>query len=146
MSLLKAYNNLNTRKRLEIQEDFLITIDKMMAEPQPEDETDLALIAEDTLLELVQLYSEYSVSYLTDVAHTLEEPRGANNSMKFMNSYIAEITNRAGVHYFNAEQGYSIIDKTVQLALDNNGLVTHDQVQDVINDIEESYVEETEEE
>jgi hypothetical protein len=56
MSLLKAYNNLNTRKRLEIQEDFLITIDKMMAEPQPEDETELALIAEDTLLELVQLY------------------------------------------------------------------------------------------
>jgi len=146
MSLLKGYNSLNTRKRSEVQEDFLLTIDKMMAEPQPEDETELCLIAEDTLLELVQLYAEYSVSYLRDVAQTLTEPKDANNTMKFMNSYIAEVTNRAGVHYFNAEQGYSIIDKAVQLALDNNGLVTHDEVQDIINDIEESYVEETEEE
>ena len=63
MSLLKAYNNLNTRKRLEIQEDFLITIDKMMAEPQPEDETELALIAEDTCLSLFN--STQSTAYRT---------------------------------------------------------------------------------
>lgn len=137
MSLFKAYHMMKARKRSEILEDFKIVIHHMMEDKH---------VSQTHLTKLVVLYAEYSTSYLAEVAVTFQEPKDANSTMKFMNSYIAEVTNKANLHYFNAEQGFSIIDKAVQAALDNNGLVTFDAVIDIINDIEESYKEETEEE
>ena len=61
--------------------------------------------------------------------------------MKFMNSYIATFVTEAGFHYYNKEQGFSIIDKAVQAALDTNGVVSEEQIDDFITEIEDSYVE-----
>ena len=138
MSLFKAYKLLSTRPRGVILEEFKAVIDEIMEDSDNVKPT--------SLTKLVCLYSEYSTSYLSEVAMTFQEPKDANATMKFMNSYIAEVTNRVNLHYFNAQQGFSIIDKSVQAALDNGGIVTFEAVQAIIKEIEDSYIEENEEE
>tara|TARA_B110000503_G_scaffold49386_1_gene80233 strand:- start:1112 stop:1531 length:420 start_codon:yes stop_codon:yes gene_type:complete len=138
MSLFKAYKLLNTRSRGVILEEFKAIIDEIMEDSDNVKPT--------SLTKLVCLYSEYSTSYLSEVVMTFQEPRDANATMKFMNSYIAEVTNKVNLHYFNAQQGFSIIDKSVQAALDNGGIVTFEAVQAIIKEIEDSYIEENEEE
>jgi len=96
----------------------------------------------DDVVSLVAFYAEYGVSYLKQVAYTFRDPSGAQETMKFMNSVIAEAVNEAGIHYYNKEHGYSIVDKAVQLALEGNGFADADDIRAVIAEIEESYIEE----
>lgn len=95
--------------------------------------------------ELVSLYTEYSICYLQSVAMTLDEPQGMASTMKFMNSLIAEFMNKANLHYFHMEEGYSIVDKAIQVALDGNGHISEVEVEEIIGEIELSYVEPEEE-
>jgi hypothetical protein len=60
--------------------------------------------------------------------------------MKFMNSYIAEACNVTGLHYFHMEGTFSIVDKAVQGALDNGGTISTEAVKAIIEEIEESYI------
>ena len=58
-----------------------------------------------------------------------------------MNSIIAEAVNAAGLHYFNLDRGFSLVDKAVQSGLDNNGIPKTDDILAIIQEIEESYIE-----
>jgi hypothetical protein len=98
-------------------------------------------VTQEDVLALVAFYAEYGVSYMTMIATSLEEPRGASETMKFMNSLIAEAVTAAGLHYFNLERGFSIVDKAVQSALDNGGVPSTQAIMDIIKEIEDSYIE-----
>jgi hypothetical protein len=131
MSLLKARKLLGeVRDFSDIQEDFLDVLDNL---------GDTVTLEE--LYQAVALYGEYGVAYMVDVANSLEDPTFASDTMKFMNSYIAEFCKAANVHYFNKEFGYSIVDKVVQDALDNAGKTSIDKVAGFVAEIELSYVE-----
>lgn len=134
MSLLKALKvDRNYPKYKELQVNFIDVVDTVLDVPTKTD-----------IIVLIRLYTDYSVKYLKEVAVTLEEPKGAQQTMKFMNSYIAECMTVAGLHYFHQE-GHTIIDKAVQHALSNNGDLKYDVIESIIDDIEASYVEKTEE-
>jgi alpha-N-acetylglucosamine transferase len=62
--------------------------------------------------------------------------------MKFMNSYIVSFLHELELHYYDKEQGYSVIDKAVQAALDNEGTVSVKEISNIVEEIEASYVEE----
>lgn len=133
MSLFKAYKNSSSVRTLEyIKKDFQHMFDAICHVDKVEVSDVVALVA---------FYAEYGVSYMTMISTSLEEPRMASNTMKFMNSIIAEAVNAAGLHYFNAEHGFSIIDKAVQSALDNGGVATTEAIMAIIDEIEASYVE-----
>ena len=137
MSLLKAYPlETDPARTLDlIKADFMSSVTAYMDEG---DEGDL-------IAEIIQYYTEYSILYLHHVATTLETPLGATDYMKFMNSYIVTILHEAELHYYNKAQGFSVIDKTVQQSLDNLTLVSVDEINIIMDEIEESYVEEEEE-
>lgn len=90
---------------------------------------------------LVQLYTDYSIQYLDRVARTLVQESSMRETMNLMNSYLAEVIKEAGLHYYNKEEGYSIIDKAVADAIDNEGVLKYNDIKDIITVIEESYVE-----
>tara|TARA_B110000908_G_scaffold27531_1_gene32305 strand:+ start:273 stop:731 length:459 start_codon:yes stop_codon:yes gene_type:complete len=135
MSLIKAYDlKLEKRRTFElIKADFITAVKGCMMLRSNIKREDLSF--------LIKYYAEYSCHYLKKVANTLEEPKGVSSTMKFMNSYIATFVTEAGFHYYNKEQGFSIIDKAVQAALDTNGVVSEEQIDDFITEIEDSYVE-----
>ena len=135
MSLFKAYNLiLGEEADLEvIEENFLEVVGNVA-------DTDKADMAD--VIAMVTLYATYSCSYLQYIATTLRDDEESSQTMKFMNSYIAETVNKAGLHYYNKEHGYSIIDKAVQAALDNGGTVSCGDVTAFIEEIEASYIEE----
>ena len=133
MSLLKAYMNTKTvRPRSEVVVDFKTMIEACVLSD---------IITKEDVATAIAFYAEYSLAYLTEVSQTLEDPVGAGSAMKFMNSYIAEFTNKAGLHYFDLDKGYSVVDKAVQLALDVGGFPPVVDVVAIIDAIEESYVE-----
>ena len=133
MSLLKAAR-LNKRINFEGVKDEFKTIF--------EDVCDLEYHTTiDDLADLVEIYAQYSVMYLTYVATTLEEPKEAQTTMKFMNSIIAEVTRMVGVHYYHAD-GHSIVDKPIQDLLDDK--LTILSIKEDIAAIEASYLEQEE--
>ena len=132
MSLLKAYNNINVvRPRDAVLEDFRTHLDGVLALDNNVTKEDVAVA--------IAFYAEYSLGYLTEVALTFKEPEGASSTMKFMNSFIAELMNLAGLRYFDLDKGYSVVDKAVQLALGVGGYPPMEAVLVIINDIEDSY-------
>jgi hypothetical protein len=98
-------------------------------------------VTKDDVVALVSVYASVGALYMWEVAVNLEDVPELKESMKFMNSFIAEAVGKAGLHYFEAEQGYSIVDKAVQQALDNNGVASVEAIEGFINEIEESYKE-----
>ena len=136
MSLIKAYkiDQFTNRTFEEVKNDFITAVHGCMMSPNEVTQEDISY--------LVQYYTEYSCLYLQAVAMTLEEPKGVSATMKYMNSYIATFVTEAGYHYYNKEQGYSIIDKAVQAALDNDGIVSEEQLYHIMTEIEDSYIEE----
>lgn len=133
MSLFKAFRNTNSVRTLNhIKKDFQVVFEQL---------ADKEEITREDVLALVAFYAEYGVSYMTMIATSLEEPRGASETMKFMNSLIAEAVSAAGLHYFNLERGFSIVDKAVQSALDNGGVPSTTAISDIIQEIEDSYIE-----
>lgn len=135
MSLIKAYKLKTDPSRdfEAIKADYITAVASCMMLKNALTKTDIAY--------LIKYYTEYSCLYLKQVATTLEEPKGVSATMKYMNSYIATFVTEAGLHYYNKEQGYSIIDKAVQAALDTDGIVTTKQIYDIITEIEKSYIE-----
>lgn len=93
---------------------------------------------------LVNIYVDYSIQYLDRVARTLEQATYMRDTMNLMNSYLAEVIAEAGLHYYNQEQGFSIIDKAVAVAIDNEGISNCEDIEQIIEDIEASYVVEEE--
>jgi len=124
MSLLKAreWINVDADSYSDLEQNFQIALDF-------ED------ISESLLASLIDIYAVYSVLYLREVAFTLKEPIGIQQTMKFMNSYIAEIAHKLKVPYFHKEEGYSLIDKAVQFVLDNGTQDSIDYVKDIMRDI-----------
>jgi hypothetical protein len=136
MSILKAYRaDFATRDADDILTSFQNTLEKAL---------DRGDLGRDEVVTLVAFYAEFGVAYLRQVAYTFRDPEGSQQSMKFMNSVIAEAVHEAGLHYYNKEHGYSLIDKAVQEALDNNGSVSVDVINHIIDDIEITYIEEEE--
>jgi hypothetical protein len=137
MSLFKAYKKTPPPRPLEtIKEEFLALFDEICSN---EDK-----VTPEELAGLIVIYTEYSVGYLQTVAATFVEPTGSAQTMKFMNSIIAEAVYEIGYHYFDKEKGYSIIDKTVQQALNTKKPITIDNVLNIIEVVELSHVEEEE--
>lgn len=135
MSLLKAFRKYAPTKELyDIADSFRDVLE----------EAGETLTKED-MVKLVGIYGEYGAGYMFEAATTLDEPYGASMTMKFMNSYIAEGCREAGLHYFNKEHGFSIVDKVVQANLDAGTAISPEEVEAFIDEIEESYVEEEEE-
>ena len=133
MSLFKAFNNPHSVRTLNhIKKDFQQVFEGISG---------LNNVTKEDVVALVAFYAEYGVSYMTMIATSLEEPRGASETMKFMNSIIAEAVTAAGLHYFNLERGFSIVDKAVQSGLDNGGRPLTDDIVKIIHEIEESYIE-----
>lgn len=134
MSLFNAYNLiLGEEADLEVLEENFLEVVGNVADTDKADMADV--------IAMVTLYATYSCSYLQYVATTLRDDVESSQTMKFMNSYIAETVNKAGLHYYNKEHGYSIIDKAVQAALNNGGTVSCGEVTEFIDEIEASYVE-----
>ena len=135
MSLLKTYRNpLVPRNLTEILNDFQGALYSIAQHT----------ISKEDVVTLVAFYAEYGVAYLDYIASTFEEPKGASDSMKFMNSVIAEAINEAGLHYYNKERGWSVVDKAIQASLDNGGMATTNDIIAILDEIEESYIEEEE--
>lgn len=136
MSLIKAYK-LKTQagRNLElIKGDFIGAVNSCFMKIDSVGATDIAY--------LVKYYAEYSAYYLREVAKNLREPKDAQQNMKFMNSYIATMLHEGKLHYFNKEQGFSIIDKAVQLALEKEyAQLEIEDIFAIIDEIETSYVE-----
>ena len=132
MSLLKLLKAEIPAKDVEvIKNDFLEVILTLQdSKAQTED-----------VICLVQLYTDYSIQYLDRVARTLVQESSMRETMNLMNSYLAEVIKDAELHYFNKEEGYSIIDKSVADAIDNEGVLKYNDIKDIITVIEESYVE-----
>ena len=144
MSLLKAYHiQLDPARTLElIKADFTAVIAAVMEGTK----NGTKFWKEELLAHLVIYYTEYSVTYLNHVSINLDEPSEATESMKFMNSYIVSLIHEAKLHYYDHAQGFSVIDKAVQKALDNHGFLTVSDVTEIFGVIEASYIEEEPEE
>ena len=132
-TLTKTYNMANPES---IKEDFKSSV-IISADSENVTPTQVA--------DLVALYAEYSICYLQAVAMTLDEPVGMQATMKFMNSLIAEFVHSASLHYYHMEGNYSIVDKAIQVALDGDGHISTEEVEDIIGDIELSHMEDPEE-
>lgn len=135
MSLLKTLtNNYKMDDAADIKDAFKSAIIEA---------TENENITPTNVADLVSLYAEYSVSYLQEVAMTLDEPVGMQATMKFMNSLIAEFMHSAKLHYYHMEGNYSIVDKAVQKALDGDGHITLEEVENIIGDIELSHIQDS---
>jgi hypothetical protein len=134
MSLLKArdWKNLDGDTYSDLEMSFQLALDNER-------------INESLLASLIDIYAVYSVLYLREVSLTLKEPLTIQQTMKFMNSYIAEIAHKIEVPYFHKEEGYSLIDKAVQFVLDNGTSDSTDYVKSIMENIVVKEVEEDEE-
>ena len=133
MSLFKAIKNEKSVRTLGvIKKDFKQVFEGLADQPE---------VTKEDVVALVAFYAEFGVSYMTMIATSLEEPRGASETMKFMNSIIAEAVTAAGLHYFNLARGFSIVDKAVQSGLDNGGKPSTADIIAIIDEIEDSYIE-----
>lgn len=132
MSLFKAYNLVRTEAFdvEQAKQDFINIVDTISL---ANDAT------RDDVCALVSIYAGISVDYLVEVATSLEDDPEMSATMKFMNSYVAEAIHMASLHYYHKEGTFSIIDKAVQAALDNDGLVTMAEVDAFLEEIEVSY-------
>lgn len=130
MSLLKANDLVVSNSYNKVKTDFLDVVNSIVGVPV---RTDCVV--------LVRLYTDYSIIYLADISQTLDEPKGVNQTMKYMYSYIAEIFTACDLKLFHKTDGYTIVDKTIQEALDNKGTITYEYIDKVITDIQNSYVE-----
>ena len=140
MSILKAYRaGFTTRNEEEILSDFQSAFEDAADRAEGETTT-LDVVA------LVAFYAEFGATYLRRAAYTLSEDTGASASMKFMNSIIAEVMHEAGLHYYNKEHGHSVVDRAVQLALDNDGVPTTEGIVAIIEEIEATHIPDEEEE
>lgn len=136
MSLLKAYNlNPSDLTVYEMTAKFS-DIYQDLADEKKFDAVSVAV--------LVNIYTDYACEYLRVSARTLTAPPEFDQTMKFMNSIIAEFVHLAGLHYFDLDRGYSIIDKALQKKLDNRG--GNVDVLAIIEEIEASYAEPQEDE
>lgn len=134
MSLFNAYNLiLGEEADLELLEENFLEVVGNIADTDKADMADV--------IAMVTIYASYSCNYLQYVATSLRDDPETSQTMKFMNSYIAETVSKAGLHYYNKEHGYSIIDKAVQAALNGDGTVSCGEVTEFIEEIEQSYVE-----
>jgi len=143
MSLIKALQNFSTsqlRDLSDIKEDFQAAFEWLAEDLKGDYQCSVNDVAT-----LVGLYAEYGAAYMALIAVTLEEPKDSSTTMKFMNSIIAEAVSKAGLHYFNLEHGFSIVDKAVQSAVDNGGIPLEKDILAVIQEIEDSYKEPSEE-
>lgn len=137
MSLVKAYNIKTQTRPLEvILGDFKEHIEGVFSLDNEVTKQDAAVA--------VSLYAEYSLSYLVEVANTFKEPKDASQTMRFMNSFLAEMMHLANLRYFELDKGYSIVDKAVQISLNHGGYPPLAEIIAVINDIEASYAVEDE--
>ena len=132
MSLLKAFDLVIEEPRSydELEADFLDVLEESRDDPD-----------KDTVVALLGLYATYSCKYLVDVATTLREPPEVSQSMKFMNSYVAEVVHKAGLHYYDRERSKSVVDLAMQKALDNGGFVSRKVMFDLLDEVEDSYIE-----
>lgn len=136
MSLIKARNfKVMAGRNLElIKGDFIGAVNGCFMAIDTLSPKDIAY--------LVKYYAEYSAYYLREVAKNLKEPKDSQQTMKFMNSYIATMMHEADLHYFNKEHGFSIIDKAVQMALEKDfAQLELEDIFNIIDEIEQSYVE-----
>lgn len=132
MSLIKAKNILvQNRESYDALRASFLEIVGSIYEDKP---------TRSDIIVLLSVYTSYSINYLIDVAETLVEPKNIQQTMKFMNSYIAEYYRLANLHYFHKE-GFTIIDKCIQNALDNDGKIFYETIDKLISEIEESYKE-----
>ena len=87
----------------------------------------------DDLRYLLGLYANYSALYLHEVSLTLVEPPRVNQTMKFMNSYIAEICHKLEIPYYHKEEGYTIIDKVLGLIFDSGtSIENYDDIEPIV--------------
>lgn len=137
MSLVKAYNIKTQTRPLEvILGDFKEHIEGVFSLDNEVTKQDAAVA--------VSLYAEYSLSYLVEVANTFKEPKDASQTMRFMNSFLAEMMHLANLRYFELDKGYSIVDKAVQITLDHGAYPPLSEIITVIDEIEASYAVEDE--
>lgn len=130
MSLFKTLKlDLVSKDTTTLEKTYLDILETITDKPMKED-----------VVSLLQLYVEYSIQYLDRVARTLKPQMDMEGTMKFMNSILAEVVHGAGLHYYHQE-GWTLIDKPLQFALDNGGDVTAEYINQIIDDIEASYVE-----
>lgn len=130
MSLLKTYrNDIVSRPMGTILDDFRAAAYNGT----------VGQVTREDVITLVAFYAEYAVAYLDRVAETFEPVKDASETMKFMNSFIAEAVNEAGLHYYNFEKGWSIVDRAVQAALDNGGVALVSDIAAVVAEIEASH-------
>jgi len=88
---------------------------------------------------LIGIYCNLSAKYIKDISTTLVDPEGVQTSMKYMNSYIAEVTNQLQLPYYHPEEGYTVIDKALQYVLDaGEPLIKTEYIEDIIKDFEDT--------
>lgn len=138
MSLLKAYKLEPTELTLHETASKFTRVYQELVDERQFNAVSVAV--------LVNLYTDYACEYLRISALTLKQPEGSDDTMKLMNSIIAEFVHLAHLHYFDLERGYSIIDKALQNKLDNNENACSGDVLKVIEEIEASYAEQQEDE
>ena len=129
MSLLTARRIMdnNTRGMEEVLENFQLAVDEYVADSN-----------KDKLYVLINLYSEMSYGYLLLTAIILQ-PSSYKDNLTYMNSLIVEACHEQGVKYFDREQGYSIIDKTVRYTLDNGVQVDTSYIVKIVEEMEAVY-------
>lgn len=132
MSLLKAYGTTlnDPRSYEELEGDFLDIVEECHEDPD-----------QGSVEAALAVYAAYSVRYLVDVAQTLTEPHEAQQTMKFMNSYIVEMVVGAGLHYYDKERSKSIVDLVVQEGIAGGGVVSRKKIRDMITEVEDSFLE-----
>lgn len=133
MSLIKGYKLNNKLRSVEdVKKDFMDHLDTVI-DVQPE-AIDIAV--------LVYYYTEISVIYVSKVASTLEDDKALQDTMRFMNSFLAELATTCEIKYYHKETGKTIIDEPLQDALNNGGKSSVPFILEVIENINNSYIEE----
>ena len=88
-----------------------------------------------TLAKVVDTYSNYSYVYLIEMSETLEANDKAKGRMVIMNSLIVEACKELDILYFDREQGYSIIDKSVAYVVREGIQFNCDYILDIITEM-----------
>lgn len=115
MSILKAYK-IENKDMVElnyetIKEEFKLIMGEAITTTD-DDTRELMLKA------LFTAYSLYAVKYLMEVSDNLYEHPHNKDVMSYMNSALVELTYACNLKYYVKDMTYSIVDKTVQRALD----------------------------
>ena len=86
-------------------------------------------------------YSIYSVIYLKEVSQSLKPNAKMRDELSLMNSFIVEACTTLGQKYIHREHGYTLVDKTVNYLLDNSIDNFANFIQETMEDINNSYIE-----